>query len=276
MARDHGMVAVAFGMAAAVFLVPAMVLAQEPASTPATSALPPPAPPVTERTLDVRAGGPEMSAGQPDPNAPVTQPAAASNARRADATATSSDIDAPAQRRSGVVFGLTAGIGTLDVSGYPNSASTLGDPSYQLSSGPVFGYGGRVFFMGALADTFNFGLWFGGMSGEGSTAKTSAQGGGFRVEAFPLYSVSPALRDLGVIAQLGVGTAKADAKKTTLSVDGTESFLGAGVLYELTRDRLVGLNATTGLTLEYQYVTSQSIASHGVLLGARVAFYGGP
>lgn len=274
MARDHGVAAITFGIAAAVFLLPAPVLAQEP-SNPSAPA-PASAPPVAERTLDVRAGGSQL--GQPDPNAPITQPAAAPapTTGGADATRKSSDIDAPAQRRSGVVFGLTAGIGTLDVSGYPNSASALGDPSYQLSSGPVFGYGGRVFFMGALADTFNFGLWFGGMSGEGSTAKTSAQGGGFRVEVFPLYNVSPALRDLGVIAQLGVGTAKADAKKTTLSVDGTESFLGAGVLYELTRDRLIGLNATTGLTLEYQYVTSQSIASHGVLLGARFAFYGGP
>lgn len=185
-------------------------------------------------------------------------------------------LDEPAEYRSGVVFGATLGLGGLDVSGYPNSASSLGNPAYALSTGPVFGFANRFFLMGALHDAFNFGLWLGGISGQSSSTKASATGGGFRIEAFPLYAVAPTLRDLGFIAQFGVGTAVADKKDKSLSVDGTESFLGAGALYELSRSRLIGLKAVTGITLEYQFITSQSIASHGALLGARIAFYGGP
>lgn len=174
------------------------------------------------------------------------------------------------------MFGASLGVGALDVSGYPNSATHVDDPRFHESSGPTFGYGERFFLMGALADTFNFGIWFGGMAAQSSSLKLSAQGVGFRAEAFPLYAVSPRLRDLGFVAQFGIGTAKADRKDGSLSVDGTQSFLGAGALYELSRDKIIGLNAVTALTLEYQFVTSQSIDSHGVILGGRIAFYGGP
>lgn len=190
--------------------------------------------------------------------------------------AAEANLDTPAERRSGVVFGAVLGAGAIDVTGYPNSASHLGVNGYHHNSGAVAGFASRFFLMGALADTFNVGVWFGGISGENSSDKASARGGGFRVEAFPLYAVSPRLRDLGLSLQLGVGTAVADKKDKSLSVDGTESFIGGGPLWEISHNKLIGLNATTGISLEYQFVTSQSIASHGVMLGARIAFYGGP
>lgn len=208
--------------------------------------------------------------------APLAPPAPPARDEKAPVDTPVDPMDRPGEHRSGVVFGVALGIGTLDVSGYPNSASALGDPRKYHSSGAILGGGQRIFLMGALADTFNFGVWVGGLTGENATTKVATTTGGFRVEAFPLYHVSPKLRDLGLVAQLGVGHAVADKKDGSLSVDGTESMLGAGVLYELARPRFIGLRVTPGLFAEYQYVSSASIDSHGVIVGARIAFYGGP
>ncbi|MFO0674343.1 MAG: hypothetical protein U0235_32825 [Polyangiaceae bacterium] len=217
----------------------------------------------------------EPAPATPSPALPAPAPAPPA-ADRPAAAPTVDPIDAPAEHRSGVVFGLGLGVGLLDVSGHANSASHLADPAYANSTGPSFGIGNRFFLMGALADTFNFGLWFGGMSGENATTKMSASGGGFRAEAFPLYSMSPRLRDLGFVAQFGVGHAIADKKDGSLSIDGTSSLVGAGALYELTRNRFIGLKASSAVTLDYQYIFAPSIESHGVFVGARIAFYGGP
>lgn len=224
---------------------------------------------------------PSSSTLTPLPAAPglaATAPPAAAPppVRETPSAGSESDLDKPATYRSGVVFGLGLGVGTVDVSGYPNSASRLDDPAYYHSSGPILGLASRLFLMGALADTFNFGVWFGGMSGQNDTTKVLANGGGFRLEAFPLFSVHPRLRDLGFVAQVGLGGAVADKKDKSLSVDGIQSFLGAGFVYELSRAKFIGLRVVPGLMAEYQYVTSPSIDSHGALFGARVAFYGGP
>lgn len=228
--------------------------------------------------LVVAAPASAAAQGQPPAEpAPAAPPVVAPPpADRPVAAPPADPIDAPAEHRSGVVFGLGLGVGLLDVSGHANSASHLADPAYANSTGPSFGIGNRFFLMGALADTFNFGLWFGGMSGENATTKMSASGGGFRAEAFPLYSLSPRLRDLGFVAQFGVGSAVADKKDGSLSIDGTSSLVGAGALYELSRNRFIGLKASSAVTVDYQYIFAPSIESHGVFVGARIAFYGGP
>jgi hypothetical protein len=218
---------------------------------------------------------PSGATTQPLPGAPVLPPSPAPSS--ADKVAPGTDpIDAPAKYRSGVCFGASFGLGTFTVAGYPNSALRLNDPAYHYASGPVVAFADRLFLMGALADTFNFGIWLGGMTGENDKTKALASGGGFRMEAFPLFHVAPQLRNFGFIAQVGVGGAIADKKMTLLSVDGTQSFLGAGALYEFKHGHFIGLHSTIGVELEYQYVTSQSIDSHGVFAAARFAFYGGP
>src|SRR5580692_3318526 len=107
------------------------------------------------------------------------------------------DFDKPAQRRSGFVIGLTYGVGIASSSGYPNDQNLIGDPLYYSASGPLFGFGGSGFIMGALSDWLSFGFWFGTETAGDMVPHSTGAGGGLRLELFPLYSLGGALRDLG-------------------------------------------------------------------------------
>src|SRR5262245_29673453 len=67
----------------------------------------------------------------------------------------------PSERRGGVVLGLATGAGIAGSSGYPNSATKVGDPAFYSSSDLMAGTGSSLFIMGALTDYLNFGIFFG-------------------------------------------------------------------------------------------------------------------
>ncbi len=196
-------------------------------------------------------------------------------ANAAEEPATS--LDAPNDRRAGVVLGMSGGFGVAGSSGYPNGATKIGDPAFYSSSDLMTGSGGSFFVMGALTDYVNFGLWFGGGTYQSSTWRSSGGGGGFRVEAFPLLRLVPALADLGVFTQLGIGATTLHVKVpgNYPDADGAQSFIGAGVFYEWSLVKLLGGHLATGPALEYDVTTSRSIERHGALLGGRFVFYGG-
>jgi len=183
----------------------------------------------------------------------------------------------PAERRSGVVVGMSIGAGLFGASGYPDSALKTGDPAYYSSSGLMGGTSTELFVMGALADVLNFGLWVAGSGADNGTFHSRGTAGGFRVEAFPLYSVAPRLRDLGLHAKFGLGGMTLDAKdKVSPGAGGTQSFLGAGAFYELRLFSVLGGHTAIAPTIEYQSIFSTSAERHGGFAGARFAFYGGP
>ncbi len=191
----------------------------------------------------------------------------------ADAGSNDPSLVSPSERRGGLVVGLSAGLSLGTASGYPNDIQKVGVPAYYAAGGLMPGYSGSAFVMGALADVFNFGL-FGGTSrlGTGDWSMTGYVGG-FRLEAFPLYSVRPALRDLGFMAQFGVGAARLDPTRGSYQgAVGTQSVLGAGAFYELRPVR----HLTIAPTVEYNYITASSIDAYWLQLGVRVAFYSGP
>ncbi len=196
---------------------------------------------------------------------------------RADDTPASSQTDAPAERRTGILLGLNLAGGLAGSSGYPNNASKIGDPNYYSASGLMTGSGAALFIMGAIADYLNFGLWFASATYENQDWRSSGGGAGVRVEAFPLYSLVPSLKDLGVFAQFGIGTTTLDAKfRSGVSSDGTEAFYGTGVFYEWKVARLIGGHVSLGPSFEYDVVRARAIERHAGDLGLRVVFYGGP
>jgi hypothetical protein len=190
---------------------------------------------------------------------------------------TATTLDSPNARRAGVVVGLNLGYGLAGSSGYPNSATKIDVPAFYSSSDLMSGGGGSLFVMGALADYVSFGLWFGSATYQSADWRSTGFGVGFRVEAFPLYVLVPSLADLGVYTQLGVGSTSLTTKVAGNypSADGAQSFLGAGMFYELLKPQLLGGHLAAGPSAEYDVITSRATERHGALAGVRVVFYGG-
>jgi hypothetical protein len=186
-------------------------------------------------------------------------------------------MDQPAERRSGVVVGTTVGFGLAGASGYPNNGTRIGDSNYYSKSNIMSGARTSLFVMGALTDYLNFGFWLGGGSSASHDWHSTSFGIGFRLELFPLYAVHPSLRDLGVFTSLGVGSATLTDKQPGEhpNASGSQSFIGAGVFYELRLTKVGGIHIAGGPSLEYDTINSPSIEQHGAVLGIRFVFYGG-
>ncbi|MGH7283783.1 MAG: hypothetical protein ACRELY_19840 [Polyangiaceae bacterium] len=187
-----------------------------------------------------------------------------------------------AERRSGIVFGLSLGVfGLGGASGTPNNANKINDSRYYSSSGLMLGNSFTLFIMGALADPISFGFFFNGQSFSNGDYKASGSGFGFRLDLYP-FAISkqfkPILRDIAVTSEFGIGgvlmTPKNDDK--TISAQGTQSFLSTGIMYDMKVAKLLGGHLSLGPEVDYQVVTSTSAEEHGVSVAFRLAFNGGP
>jgi hypothetical protein len=219
--------------------------------------------------------------------APVAAILLVAIAAHADGTPAPSDVPAQSQvlpksnkRRSGLEVGLMIGGGVAGSSGYPNNDTLINNPNYYSASGLMTGTAFTLSIMGALTDYLNFGFWFGSATYQNADWRSVGGGGGFRVEVFPLYALVPALKDLGVAGQFGIGTTTLNGKfksdVSNVSSDGTESFLGVGTFYEWRFAKLFGGHAVFGPSLDYDVVAARSIERHGATLSGRLVFYGGP
>ncbi len=208
--------------------------------------------------------------------AAATCPSTPARADAASDSATAKELTHPAERRSGVVLGFGMGLGLAGASGYPNAATKIGDPAYYDGSDVMGGGGGSIFGMGALTDWLNFGFFYARANFRSGQWSTYGGGGGVRVELFPLYRVYPRLRDLGVYGQFGIGTdTLTPTSGNREASSGTQSFLGAGVFYELFLGTGLGGHFAAGPMFEYDVETTQSNARQCALLGGRVALYTG-
>ena len=241
---------VAMRRALALFVLPAALLAYAQSYVP-----------LAPRVAEAQVSGASQAVAQPAPGTTV------------DATTA---FDPPPTRRSGLVVGTSLGVGLAGASGYPNDATKVDDPQYFAASGFMTGGGGSVFVMGALADYVSFGFWFGLQNYSNGDWRSTGGAGGFRVEAFPLFYVVPALKDFGLLAHFGVGKATLDAKRGDYGgAEGFQSFLGAGAFYEWSLFKLLGGHFAGGPSLEYDATFARTIDRHGALLGGRLVFYGG-
>ena len=186
------------------------------------------------------------------------------------------DFDGPPKHRAGAVIGFTAGGGIATASGYPNSATKIGDPNYYGASGLMTGTGGSLLIMGAIADYLNFGFWFAQSSAENAEWRSNSIGAGFEVDAFPFVFLTPTLANLGLLAHFGIGSATLDAKQGTYpGASGVQSCLGVGAFYEWSLGKALGGHFAVGPSLEYDAVYSAAIERSGALLTGRAVFYGG-
>ena len=192
-------------------------------------------------------------------------------------TAPNPDETPKQQTRSGVVIGATGLFASGTAAGYPNQASEIGDPAFYGAGGAMAGGGVNAFVMGALADVFNFGLWFGYTLIANNDWSSEGLGGGFRLEAFPFHSIVPSLKNFGFFAQFGIGSANLEASRGFYpGSDGVQSYASGGVFYEFTFLKMKRGHFTLAPSIEYDYVGARSIDRHTLGLGLRVAFYSGP
>jgi hypothetical protein len=187
------------------------------------------------------------------------------------------DAAPKAKRRSGVVIGATGVLSSGTAAGYPNNSAEIGDPMYYGAGGVMAGGGVNAFVMGALADVFDFGLFFTYAVMANNDWNSTGIGGGFRIEAFPFFSVVPKLRDLGFVAQFGIGSADLNPEHGAYpGAFGVQSFISVGVFHEWTLAKPKHGRVTIAPILEYMWVGAASINRHTANLGLRLAFYSGP
>jgi hypothetical protein len=181
------------------------------------------------------------------------------------------------QYRSGVVIGLSLGAGLGSASGYPNNSQQIGDPAYYSAGGFMGGGWGQLFLMGALSDYISFGFWYGHSDLRNSDWRSTGNGGGFRIEAFPLVGLVPVLHGLGVLANLGIGSGTLTSTNPSLpQANGTQSFGGVGLFHEWGFGYGHDGHFAFGPALEFDAIWSQPFEQHGVVASARLVFYGGP
>ncbi len=206
-------------------------------------------------------------------SAPVAGSATGSAAPSASASA---KPEPKAERRSGLVVGATGGFALGTASGWPNEADKIGDARYYGAGGVMYGWGTSFFLMGAFADVFNFGGFFSIGGVENEDWKSPAMGGGFRVEAFPLFYVHKSLRDLGIMAQFGIGGGSLDAKHGAYpGASGVQSFVSAGLFYEWHFLYLGHTHFALAPTVQVDFIGSQAFDRPTVLFGARLSWYSG-
>jgi hypothetical protein len=178
--------------------------------------------------------------------------------------------------RSGIVVGFSLGGGVAGASGYPNVAADVGNPALYSASGFMVGTYESLFVMGALSDYVSFGFWFGHGIFKNSDFRSSGNGGGLRLEGFPLVDLVPSLQGLGLLAQFGVGSGNLTSKPNLPGAAGTQSFGGAGVFYEWSFGLVIGGHFAGGPSLEYDAIWSRPFERHGLVASLRLVFYGGP
>jgi len=180
-----------------------------------------------------------------------------------------------AARRAGVVVGVAPGVAFAGASGYPNNLRLTGNPDFYSESPMLVGHSTTYFLMGALTDYVSFGPMVNIATFESASWKSTGLGIGFRVEAFPLVGLVPALADTAIYGQAGVGSTELQAKGPFPSADGTQSFAGIGVHHEFRLFRLLGGHFAGGPYFEYDAIFAPSAERHWASLGLRVAWYGG-
>ncbi len=176
------------------------------------------------------------------------------------------------------MVGLSLGGGLGGASGYPNNLTQIGNPAYYSASGWLGGTNETVFVMGALTDYFSFGFWFGHSLYSSADWRSNTDGGGLRIEAFPLVFAFPPLGGLGLMAEFGLGSGNLVSRTIVGApeANGTQSIAGAGVFYEWSFGHVLGGHFGLGPSLEYDAMWSQPFEQHGLVGSLRFVFYQKP
>lgn len=185
------------------------------------------------------------------------------------------ELSVPHKYRGGLVVGLSLGAGLGGASGYPNNSQDIGDPDDYSASGWMAGTMTQIYVLGALSDYLSFGFWYGHTQLRNGDWHATGDGGGFRLEMFPLVDLVPWLHGLGVFANLGIGGGTLTSNNPALpQAQGVESIGGIGVFHEW--GFLYGKlgHFAVGPALEFDAIWSQPFEEHGLVASARLTYYG--
>lgn len=176
-----------------------------------------------------------------------------------------------AKRRSDFTFGVGGGLALGRASGYPNEIQKIRDPAYESNTELGLGNSSLLWLGVAFNDYLTFGFAFGGINLSGNDRDASAGLLGFHIDAYPLAAYGKNLRDLGLFTNLGTGPLKIKGGPEEAD-GGLIAYMEGGVVYERWRLWRIGI----GPTVSVVHLWSDSAQITGALVGARLAFYGGP
>jgi hypothetical protein len=174
-------------------------------------------------------------------------------------------------RRSDFTLGTSGGFGFGRAKGYPNEIDKINKVAYRENTQLALGTGGAIWFGVAFNDYLTFGL---GMGMLGLTGNDREANGGaflFHIEAFPLFDVDKALRDLSVFSHVGTGPLKITGGEETAD-GGLLAYIEGGVAYEGLRFWHFGFGPSASLL----HMWSESVTMTSAVVGGRLAFYSGP
>jgi hypothetical protein len=195
-------------------------------------------------------------------------------AESAGSDASRSWENAPATRRSGFTFGVAGGFLMGSSRGYPNRLDAIDHEDYYADVVSV-GSGGELWFGGALADYFVFGLGVSGGSFKNGHLQSTGGAFVFHLEAFPLFSLGGRWRDVGLFADFGTGSRQIMYENgTNRAGGGGMSTAGLGAFWETWR--IFGDHVTTGPYASFTYMGNDTLSNDLVAVGFRSVFYGGP
>ncbi len=182
----------------------------------------------------------------------------------------------PRQERDGIVFAFDTGFGLARAAGYPNNEKLKGDAAAFSSSNTVTGAPMNFFIGGSLHDQINFGLLVHAFSFGSQRWHLGGGSIGFRVDTFPFFTLVPALRNLAIFGQGGVGFAHLHAKPDVgPQADTVQSYLGIGAYWEFTLLKFSGSHFAGGPQVVYDSVFSRDFGTSGAAAALRLVFYTG-
>lgn len=188
-----------------------------------------------------------------------------------DGAATSKDYEGEATRRSGFTIGASGGFGFGRAQGYPNEINKLNRGEYSSNTKLGLGTGGAVWLGVAFNDYLSFGLGMGALGLTGNDREASAAAFLFHVDAYPLFKVDKALRDLAVFGHVGTGPLDITGGEDPAD-GGLMAYVEGGLAYEGLRLWQFGL----GPSVSVMHMWSESATLTAGVVGGRLAFYSGP
>jgi hypothetical protein len=258
--------AVVCSLGAALLTFTGGALAQAPDPRPGPSPAEGAAPPARPQ--------PPRAAEGPAPDASAPPP---SRALRPRAYGSSGDDEVnfavPATRRGGFLFGVVLAGQMTGAEGTPTDYDRRGD-AYRVSTGTALGTTQAFFLGGALTDWFAFKLGFQQGSASKGGRDLSSSGVLIGVEAWPLFSLGGAFRDVGLLVDFGTGGATIEEAGGggEIANAGAYSLVRAGLVWDALR--LWKINA--GPALAFEHTTSETYRQDSLWFGLRTVFYGAP
>jgi len=175
-------------------------------------------------------------------------------------------------RRLGWTFGLSTGLTLSSASGYPNDVAKIDLPQFETGTGASVSTGGALWIGDTLVDWLTVAVGFSAGGFKGNDLDASSFTLHLRMEAFPLFYRGGAWQDLGVTLMTGTGGLSVKRGKETVAEGEATSVVGLGAFFEPWRF----WHFATGPDLTYTHQFSRSISAHQLVVGWRLAFYGGP